>query len=56
MGGRDPLFEFLKQVDGMFRNLMDGLDDEIGRRMEEARIEWDEVLGSARLPGLSDDE
>jgi preprotein translocase subunit SecA len=37
-GGRDPLFEFLKQVDSMFRNLMDGLDDEIARRMEEAKV------------------
>ncbi|MGD1071377.1 MAG: accessory Sec system translocase SecA2 [Bryobacteraceae bacterium] len=36
-GGRDPLFEFLKQIDSMFRNMMDRLDDEIARRLEEAR-------------------
>ena len=36
-GGRDPLFEFLKQIDSLFQNMMDGLDDEIARRLEEAR-------------------
>jgi preprotein translocase subunit SecA len=36
-GGRDPLFEFLKQIDIMFRGMMDGLENEIARRMEEAR-------------------
>jgi preprotein translocase subunit SecA len=36
-GGRDPLFEYLKQIDGMFRDMMDRLDGEIARRTEEAR-------------------
>jgi preprotein translocase subunit SecA len=36
-GGRDPLFEFLKQIDEMFRNLMSSLAGEIERRIEEAR-------------------
>jgi preprotein translocase subunit SecA len=34
-GGRDPLFEFLKQIDSMFRSLMEGLDDQIERRIDE---------------------
>jgi len=36
-GGRDPLFEFLKQIDSMFRQMMDMLEDEIARRTEEAK-------------------
>jgi preprotein translocase subunit SecA len=36
-GGRDPLFEFLTQIDRMFRDMMDNLDPEIARRIEEAR-------------------
>jgi len=37
-GGRDPLFEFLKQIDNMFREMADMLDDEIARRTEEAKL------------------
>jgi preprotein translocase subunit SecA len=36
-GGRDPLFEYLKEVDQSFRDMMAGLDGEIDRRIEEAR-------------------
>jgi preprotein translocase subunit SecA len=38
-GGRDPLFEFLTQIDRMFRELMDTLEPEMERRIEEARAE-----------------
>jgi preprotein translocase subunit SecA len=36
-GGRDPLHGFLTQVDAMFRDLMDRLDEEIAMRTEETR-------------------
>ena len=36
MGGRDPLYEFLTQVDRMFQQMMAGLDEEIAHRIEEA--------------------
>ncbi len=36
-GGRDPLFEFLKQIDGMFRDMMESLDGEIARRLDEVQ-------------------
>ena len=36
-GGRDPLHGFLTQVDAMFRDLMDRLDEEIAMKTEEAR-------------------
>ena len=36
-GGRDPLHGFLTQTDTMFRDLMDGLEDEIAIRTEDAR-------------------
>ena len=35
-GGRDPLYEFLTQVDRMFQQMMAGLDEEIAHRIEEA--------------------
>ena len=35
-GGRDPLHEYLTRVDTMYRELEDGLDAEIARRLEEA--------------------
>jgi preprotein translocase subunit SecA len=35
-GGRDPLFEFLRDVDRLFRDMMAGLDDEIAARIESA--------------------
>jgi preprotein translocase subunit SecA len=38
-GGRDPLFEFLTQIDRMFRELMETLEPEIARRIEQARSE-----------------
>ena len=34
--GHDPLFQYLRQVDVMFREMMDQLDGEIQRRIEEA--------------------
>ena len=37
-GGRDPLFEFLTQMDRMFRDMMAGWTTEIARRIEEARV------------------
>ena len=36
-GGRDPLFEFLTQIDRMFRELMAGLETEITLRIEQAK-------------------
>ncbi|HXJ44926.1 MAG TPA: hypothetical protein VNH18_36900, partial [Bryobacteraceae bacterium] len=36
-GGRDPLHQFLLRVHEMFEEMMAGLEDEIGRRIEEAR-------------------
>ena len=36
-GGRDPLHEYLTRVDTMYRELEAVLDDEIARRLEEAR-------------------
>jgi preprotein translocase subunit SecA len=36
-GGRDPLHEYLTRVDTLYRELEDGLDNEIGARLEEAR-------------------
>ena len=36
-GGRDPLHEYLTRVDAQYRELEDGLDAEIARRLEEAR-------------------
>jgi preprotein translocase subunit SecA len=36
-GGRDPLFEYLKDVDRLFQEMMASLDDEVARRIEEAR-------------------
>lgn len=38
-GGRDPLFEFLTQIDRMFCELMETLQPEIERRLENARAE-----------------
>ncbi len=35
-GGRDPYHEFMTQVDAMFRAMMDALEDEVARRLEEA--------------------
>lgn len=35
-GGRDPLHEYLTRVDVMYRQLEDGLEAEIARRLEEA--------------------
>lgn len=35
-GGRDPLHEYLTRVDAMYRELEDGLDAEIAKRLEEA--------------------
>jgi preprotein translocase subunit SecA len=35
-GGRDPLYEFLTRIDHLFRDLMEGLDEEIERRVEES--------------------
>ena len=35
-GGRDPLHEYLTRVDAMYREMDDGLDEEIARRLEEA--------------------
>jgi preprotein translocase subunit SecA len=37
--GHDPLFQYLRQVDVMFRDMMDHLDAEIERRIEEAATE-----------------
>jgi preprotein translocase subunit SecA len=34
-GGRDPLHEYLKQVDGMFRDMIDSLEEETALRMEQ---------------------
>ncbi len=34
--GKDPLFQYLRQVDAMFRDMMEQLDAEIERRIEEA--------------------
>ena len=36
-GGRDPLFEYLKDVDRLYREMMESLDDEIALRIEAAR-------------------
>ena len=36
-GGRDPLHEYLTSVDTMYRELDAGLDEEIARRLEEAK-------------------
>jgi preprotein translocase subunit SecA len=36
-GGRDPLHEYLTRVDGMYRELEDGLDAAIAAKLEEAR-------------------
>ncbi len=38
-GGRDPYHEYMTQVDRMFRSLMEGLADEVARRVEEAEAE-----------------
>jgi preprotein translocase subunit SecA len=35
-GGRDPLHEYLTSVDAMYRELEEGLDDEIAARLEDA--------------------
>ena len=35
--GRDPLFAFLSRIDGIFRELMDSLPEEIESRLQEAR-------------------
>ena len=37
--GHDPLFQYLRQVDAMFREMMENLDAEIARRIEEAAAE-----------------
>jgi preprotein translocase subunit SecA len=37
-GGRDPLFEFLTQIDRMFRDLTSGMEEQIALRIEEARL------------------
>ncbi len=36
-GGRDPLFEYLKSVDGMYREMEETLEAAIEERLEEAR-------------------
>jgi preprotein translocase subunit SecA len=36
-GGRDPLHEYLTRVDSLYRELEDGLDEEIAARLEDAR-------------------
>jgi preprotein translocase subunit SecA len=36
-GGRDPLHEYLTRVDAMYRQIEDGLDEEVARRLEEVR-------------------
>ena len=36
-GGRDPLHEYLTRVDTLYRELEEGLDEEIGARLEEAQ-------------------
>ncbi|MEP6714775.1 MAG: accessory Sec system translocase SecA2 [Terriglobia bacterium] len=36
-GGRDPLYEYLSQVDRMFEVLLDGMEDEIATGIEEGR-------------------
>jgi preprotein translocase subunit SecA len=36
-GGRDPLFEYLKDIDRFFQEMMASVDDEIAARIEEAR-------------------
>jgi preprotein translocase subunit SecA len=36
-GGRDPLHEYLTRVDTMYREMEDGLDEEVAVRLEEAR-------------------
>jgi preprotein translocase subunit SecA len=36
-GGRDPLFEYLKEIDRAFRQMMESLDEQIALRIEEAR-------------------
>ena len=37
--GRDPYHEYMKQVDVMYRGMMDGLEDEVARRVAEAEAE-----------------
>lgn len=36
-GGRDPLYEFLSSVDGLYRDLEEDLDEEIAARVVEAQ-------------------
>jgi preprotein translocase subunit SecA len=36
-GGRDPLFEYLKDVDRLYTEMMESPDDQIALRLEEAR-------------------
>jgi preprotein translocase subunit SecA len=36
-GGRDPLHEYLTRVDTMYRQIEDGLDEEVATRLEEAQ-------------------
>ena len=36
-GGRDPLHEYLTNVDAMYHEMEDTLEDAIAERMEEAR-------------------
>jgi preprotein translocase subunit SecA len=36
-GGRDPLHEYLTRVDTMYREIEDGLDEEVATRLEEAQ-------------------
>ena len=36
-GGRDPLHEYLTRVDTMYREMEDGLDEQVAARLEEAQ-------------------
>jgi preprotein translocase subunit SecA len=36
-GGRDPLHEFLRRVHDMYEDMLESLDDEIARRIDDAR-------------------
>ncbi len=54
--GHDPLFQYLRQVDAMFRELMDHLEPEIARRIEEAAAGIDPSQRGATWTYLTTDQ